>query len=57
MNKTYIQKCINLSEEEIEFIKEEKNKGNKFDLSKFVRFKLDEYIKARKEAELFMEQW
>jgi len=50
-NKTAI-KCITIKQEQEEFLIKEDN----FKLSKFVQYKLDEYIKMRFEYKEFMEK-
>lgn len=44
-------KCITIRKDQEEFLKQEQV----FRLSKFVQFKLDEYIKYRKDYKEFME--
>ena len=56
MKEKYIPICVNITNLQRDFIKEEKKKS-KFNVSNFLRYKLNEYIKFREEAVEFKEQW
>lgn len=55
MRDGFVPKCVTIGKDQEEFLKEEKERGKKFNLSKFTQVKLDEYIKTRKEYRQFME--
>lgn len=52
----FITKCVTIRKDQNDFLSEEKGKGNRFKLAKFLQFKLDEYIEFRREAEKFSEK-
>jgi hypothetical protein len=51
----FITKCITIRKDQQNFLDDDKKKGNRFKLAKFVQFKLDDYIKFKKEADEFLE--
>lgn len=56
MEDIFVKKCVTIREDQEIFIKDEKKNGKRFNMSRFLQFKLDEYIKSRKEYYKFMEE-
>ena len=52
----FIFKGVTIRKDQDDFIKLEKDCGERFKLSKFLQFKLDEWIKFRQEGKQFMEE-
>ena len=51
----FATKCVTIRKDQDAFIKAERLNGKKFKLSSFIQYKLDGYIKFRKEGERFLE--
>jgi len=49
----FVQKCVTIREDQSDFLTKDR-RG--FKLSKFLQYKLDEYIKSRKEYKQFIEK-
>jgi len=52
----FVFKGVTIRKDQEDFIEQEKKAGEKFKLSKFLQFKLDEWIKFRKEGKEFMQE-